>query len=54
MRAFLETVTFMQENVGTLKLGDLKKLNRNERAMRERLDRRDAIVHAEERARLEE
>ena len=44
----------MQENIGNLKLSDLKKLNRNERAMRERIERRDAILQAEERARLEE
>ena len=37
----MQTVQFMQENLGSLRLEDLRKLNKRERLLRARVEKRE-------------
>ena len=42
--AFVQTVQFMQENLGSLRLEDLRKLSKQERLLRARVEKREKKI----------
>lgn len=53
-QAFVQTVQYMQENLGSLRLEDLRKPSKRERVVRARVEKREAQIQAEKYAQMTE